>query len=126
MLAAHPLGRLPAFIGGWLDLVEQDCARIQAKGAKAMTIEIQKPELEALILERMQKGGFASIEDALMQAMEAAPMVAEHQGKSCDGRTGTDLIAALQASPYRELDIEPPRFRSSAAWTPTIINPSNA
>ena len=41
-----------------------------------MTIEIQSPELEALILERMQKGGFASIEDALMQALEAAPMIA--------------------------------------------------
>ena len=32
-----------------------------------MTIEIEKPELEALILERMQKGQFASVEDALMQ-----------------------------------------------------------
>ena len=78
-----------------------------------MTIEIQKPELEALILERMQKGGFASIEDALMQALEATPVVAEHHGKSRDRRTGADLIAALQASPYRELDIEPSRFRSS-------------
>jgi hypothetical protein len=78
-----------------------------------MTIEIQKPELVALILERMQKGGFASIEDALMQALEAAPMVAEHQGESCDKRTGADLIAALQSSPSRELDIEPSRFRLS-------------
>jgi hypothetical protein len=78
-----------------------------------MTIEIQKPELEALILERMQKGGFASIEDALMQALQASPMVDEHQGKSRDQRTGADLIAALQASPYRELDIEPSRFRLS-------------
>ena len=78
-----------------------------------MTIEIQKPELEALILERMQKGGFASIEDALMQALEASPMAAEHHGKSPDRRTGSDLIAALQASPYRELNIEPWRFRLS-------------
>jgi hypothetical protein len=38
-----------------------------------------------------------------MQALEASPMVAEHQGKSRDQRTGADLIAALQASPYREL-----------------------
>jgi hypothetical protein len=75
-----------------------------------MTIEIQKPELEALILERMQRGGFASVEDVLMQALEASPMVAEHPVKSRDGRTGADLIAALQASPYRELDIEPSRF----------------
>ena len=78
-----------------------------------MTIEIQMPELEARILERKQKGGFASIEDALMQALEAAPMIAEHPVKSCDRRTGADLIAALQASPYRELDIEPSRFRLS-------------
>ena len=78
-----------------------------------MAIEIQKPELEALILEWMQKGGFAGIEDALMQALEASPMVAEHQAKSRDRRTGADLIAALQDSPYRELDIEPSRFRLS-------------
>jgi len=28
-----------------------------------------------------------------------------------DTRTGTDLIAALQASPYRDVDIEPERYR---------------
>ena len=78
-----------------------------------MTIEIQKPELEALILERMQKGGFASIEDALMQALEASPIVAEHQAKSLDRRTGADLIAALQASPFREIDLVPERVRLS-------------
>jgi hypothetical protein len=78
-----------------------------------MTIEIQKPELEALILERMQEGGFASIEDALMQALESSPIVARHPEDSCDGRTGADLIAALQASPYRELNIEPERVRLS-------------
>ena len=78
-----------------------------------MMIEIERPELKALILERMRKGGFANIEDALMQALEASPMVAEHQGKSRDQRTGADLIAALQASPYRKLDIEPSRFRLS-------------
>ena len=26
-------------------------------------------------------------------------------------RTGADLIAALQASPYRDIDIEPERYR---------------
>lgn len=29
-------------------------------------------------------------------------------------RTGADLIAALQASPYRDVDIEPERYRFSA------------
>jgi Xaa-Pro aminopeptidase len=28
-----------------------------------------------------------------------------------ENRTGADLIAALQASPYREIDIEPERYR---------------
>jgi hypothetical protein len=92
-------------------LIYRNVRKSRDRRAKAMTIEIQKPELEALILERMQKGGFASIEDALMQALEASPVVAEHHGKSRDRRTGADLIAALQASPYRELDIEPSRFR---------------
>jgi len=78
-----------------------------------MTIEIQMPELEARILERKQKGGFASIEDALTQALEASPIAAEHQENSRDRRTGADLIAALQASPHRELNIEPPRIRLS-------------
>ena len=78
-----------------------------------MTIEIQMPELEARILERKQKGGFASIEEALTQALEASPIAAEHQESTSDRRTGADLIAALQASPYRELDIEPSRFRLS-------------
>ena len=74
-----------------------------------MTIEIQRPELEALILQRMQSGGFRNVEDVLMQALTTAPVVAE---KTPDRRTGADLIAALQASPHRELDIEPARFRS--------------
>lgn len=80
-----------------------------------MTIEIQKPELEALILERMQLGGFASVEDALMQALESSPILPERQDRSPDLRTGADLIAALQASPYREVDIEPARVRLSVA-----------
>ena len=28
-----------------------------------------------------------------------------------EGRTGADLIAALQASPYRKIEIEPERYR---------------
>ena len=42
-----------------------------------MNIEIQKPELEALILERMKSGGFQSVEDVLMQALKSAPPATE-------------------------------------------------
>jgi len=46
-----------------------------------MTIEIQRLELEALILERVQKGAFASIEDALMQALESSSVPSEMIGR---------------------------------------------
>lgn len=77
-----------------------------------MTIEIHRPELEALILQRMKRGGFHNAEDALMEALQTSSVVDEHEEKSSDRRTGADLIKALQSSPYRELDIEPARFRS--------------
>jgi hypothetical protein len=73
-----------------------------------MTIEIHRPELEALIMQRMKSGGFHDVEDALLQALKTSLPVEE---PSHDKRTGADLIAALQASPYRELDIEPPKVR---------------
>jgi hypothetical protein len=76
-----------------------------------MTIEIHRPELEALIVERMKRGGFQNVEDALLQALKTLPPGEETTGTSRDQRTGADLIAALQASPCRELDIEPPRVR---------------
>jgi hypothetical protein len=76
-----------------------------------MTIEIHRPELEALIIQRMKSGGFQNVEDALLQALKASPPVEEPSGISQAKRTGADLIAALQASPYRELDIEPPKVR---------------
>jgi len=75
-----------------------------------MNIEIQKPELEALILERMKSGGFQSVEDVLMQALKSAPPAAESSDKAAT-HTGADLVAAMQASPYREIDLEPGRTR---------------
>ncbi len=71
--------------------------------AATMTIEIHRPELEALIIERMKSGAFEDIEDVLMHALKSAPLPAK------DAATGADLVAAMQASPYREIDIQPPR-----------------
>ncbi|HMD85772.1 MAG TPA: hypothetical protein VKO18_13840 [Terriglobia bacterium] len=42
-----------------------------------MTIEIRRPELEALIQERMKSGVFESVEDVLLQALKSAPPAAE-------------------------------------------------
>jgi hypothetical protein len=42
-----------------------------------MTIEIQRPELETLINERMKTGAFQNVEDVLMQALKASPTLDE-------------------------------------------------
>ena len=67
-----------------------------------MTIEITKPEVEALIQQRIQSGAFASAEDLILHAL-----------RSFDPGhpTGADLVAAMQTSPYREVEIEPMRDR---------------
>lgn len=75
-----------------------------------MTIEINRPELEALIRERMNTGAFKTVEDALMQALTSSPL--PHGGSATVAKlTSADLIAAIQRSPYRELEIEPERYR---------------
>jgi hypothetical protein len=38
-----------------------------------MTIEIHRPELEALIKERLTSGAFRDVEDVLMQALNSSP-----------------------------------------------------
>lgn len=37
-----------------------------------MTIEIHRPELEALIEKRLQSGGFQDVEDVLLQALKSS------------------------------------------------------
>ena len=76
-----------------------------------MTIEIHRPELEALIMQRMKSGGFHNVEDVLMQALKSSPPTEDQTGNLGENRTGADLIAAIQASPYREMEIEPARYR---------------
>ena len=69
-----------------------------------MTIEIHKPELEALIMERLRSGAFESVEDVLLQALQSAQTLSKNET-----RTGADLVAAMQASPYKDIDLEPAR-----------------
>jgi hypothetical protein len=52
-----------------------------------MTIEINRPELEALIRERMNRGGFNDVEDVIMQALVSAPAPEPRHR-----RTGQELI----------------------------------
>ena len=67
-----------------------------------MIIEITRPEVEALIQQRLQSGVFTTIEDVILHALRSSEP--EHP-------TGADLIDAMQASPYRDIDLEPARDR---------------
>lgn len=73
-----------------------------------MTIEIHKPELEALIMERLRNGTFESVEDFLLQALQGPPIQLKKET-----RTGADLVAAMQTSPCKDIDLEPTRSTMS-------------
>jgi hypothetical protein len=79
-----------------------------------MRIEIQEPELEALIFARMQLGAFQTIEDALLQALKNSPLPSMRNSavsKGATATTGADLVAAMQSSPYKEISLDSARFR---------------
>ena len=67
-----------------------------------MNIEITRPEVEALIQQRLRAGRFANPEDLIFHALRASEAVKP---------TGAELIVAIQSSPYREIEIEPKRER---------------
>lgn len=65
-----------------------------------MTIEISRPEVEALILQCMKSGAYPSPEDVILHALRSLKP---------EPRTGAALIAAMQASPHKDIEIEPAR-----------------
>jgi hypothetical protein len=80
-----------------------------------MMIEIQRPELEALIQERRMSGAFQSVEDVLLQALRSAPLPAKDKsGNHAEKHPamGARLVAAMQASPFKEISLESRSERS--------------
>lgn len=58
-----------------------------------MTIEITRPELEALLLQRLKASGFDNAEDVILEALrEFHPKAAP----STSGRTLADICARVQ------------------------------
>ena len=76
-----------------------------------MNLEIRKPELMQRVNAEIQIRHLHDADELLEQALDALNEKSPAPGLTPDTRTGADLIAALQASPYRELEIEPPRLR---------------
>jgi hypothetical protein len=58
-----------------------------------MTIEIHKPELEALIRDWMNTGAFPTVEDALMQALKSLPLPEDPSaGSATDASSSTGAV----------------------------------
>ncbi len=72
-------------------------------------IQIQQPEVEALIQQRLAAGRFENIEAVLLQALQDAPLPCKVPSPH-PGPSGLDIIAAFQRSPHKEVNIFPESF----------------
>ena len=74
-----------------------------------MNLEIRKPELVRRVEEQIQSGHFHDADEVIEKALDAL----DEQASAVvpETATGAVVLAALQASPYREIDLTPPRVR---------------
>ena len=77
--------------------------------ALMMNIEIHKPELAQRVQARMQSGNFHDADELIEKALDAL----DEQAIADVPRTATGavVLAALQARPYPDIDLPPPRVR---------------
>ena len=64
-----------------------------------MTIQITKPEIEALINQRLQSGGFKDAEDVVFQALQSSPpnaVTTQQQTDDSDAKNMVELFAPLR------------------------------
>jgi len=81
-----------------------------------MNLEIHKPELVQRVNAHIQTGHFHDADELIEKALDALD---EQTTAAAPGTgTGAVVLAALQASPYRDIDLTPPRVRLTAlmAW----------
>jgi len=74
-----------------------------------MNLEIHKPELAQRVQAQIQSGQFHNTDELIEKALDALdeqPIAA-----APETATGAVVLAALQASPYRDIDLTPPRVR---------------
>ena len=74
-----------------------------------MNIEIHDPELERQVQEAMISGSFRDFEEMLTKALGA--LSKSVSARSREHRSGAALVEAMQASPYKEIELEPQRYR---------------
>jgi hypothetical protein len=74
-----------------------------------MNLEIHKPELVQRVNARIQTGQFHDADELIEKALDALDQQAAPAGPT--GQTGAIVLAALQARPYPDIDLTPPRVR---------------
>ena len=67
-----------------------------------MNIEILKPELERRVLEGIQSGRFHDVDELLTKALDALS-----EKEASRPYSGAALVAAMQSSPHKEIDLQP-------------------
>ena len=74
-----------------------------------MNLEIHKPELAQRVQTQIQSGHFHNTDELIEKALDALDKLAT--AAAPETATGAVVLAALQASPYRDIDLTPPRVR---------------
>lgn len=72
-----------------------------------MNIEIHQPEVEALIQHRLTAGGFDTIEEVLLQALQDVPLPSQRPSQMASGLTGAEIITAFQRCPVKDFNFDP-------------------
>jgi hypothetical protein len=78
-----------------------------------MNLEILKPELAQRVQAQIQSGHFHDTDELIEKALDALDVQAATAAPPT--ATGAVVLAALQASPYRDIDLTPPRVRLTNA-----------
>ncbi len=73
-----------------------------------MNLEIHKPELVQRVNAHIQTGHFHNADDLLEKALDALD---EQAAAVPPTATGAVVLAALQARPYQDIGLTPPRVR---------------
>ena len=74
-----------------------------------MNLEIHKPELVRRVQARIQSGHFHDADELIEKALDALDEQATAEAPGA--ATGAVVLAALQARPYPDIDLTPPRVR---------------
>jgi Arc/MetJ-type ribon-helix-helix transcriptional regulator len=74
-----------------------------------MNLEIHKPDLARRVQAQIQSGHFHDTDELIEKALDA--LDGQVTAAASATATGAVVLAALQASPYRDIDLTPPRVR---------------